>query len=686
MDSSRGGVPPPSGGANKRRRTASGSGDPRASNDGEIAVLAARHREESEERAAASAAGGPVVHLNVGGARRDVRRSLLRSLREASRLGGGGERNDGQVDGGSTCNPLCDILLAPEEHWSDVPTTADADGTVRAYVDRNPAAFDDLLNYVEFGEEFLRSVVAGEDAARLARLRAEGDYFTVASLAEDIDGLLHGGAATFSSEGWASIAGKCCRNSKGEINGWKWGNFSGNDAVASPERSEGRSCGHILRVKAPGTYLAFFSLHSIAVTALPPGHGYRRDDEFVNLCLFHGHRTRTGGRIGDDTYPVLRCGAFDYRKYEKRQDDPLLFTAACVEPVSLRAGDLLNCAHGTGVARPAGGDPRIEGAVNEHRRSEFEKNPECAQYITLVKLPSDAGVARFVAEFAGKASSEPTTVKWTAAETDFPSAPSTVLTPDGDGIRFKREGFYLILGRVACRLKKNVEHELGYSPPAVQLELRTRGGRPLQTLPEVISYPSDFDDEPYEAKAVEYGPVNDVVYAERDSTVRARAVRGACFVGHGCRPVSFGKLPAQSLSAIRLGSSCRVDRYQVAYENSRMSFRRALGVGDLAHEDQPALFSLEDEVSWLTVLADCQCILVGSLSSQVGSVVFLNKNGDEMIGSQVCRDSGRGSHTFSGVIELEEGDYLELGVNEGNNSTFFEPSLAGHLAFVVMEP
>jgi hypothetical protein len=54
------------------------------------------------------------------------------------------------------------------------------------------------------------------------------------------------------------------------------------------------------------------------------------------------------------------------------------------------------------------------------------------------------------------------------------------------------------------------------------------------------------------------------------------------------------KLPAQSLSAIRLGPSCRIDVYQVVYENSMMSFRRALGVGDLTHEDQSALFSLED--------------------------------------------------------------------------------------------
>ena len=164
-----------------------------------------------------------------------------------------------------------------------------------------------------------------------------------------------------------------------------------------------------------------------------------------------------------------------------------------------------------------------------------------------------------------------------------------------------------------------------------------------------------------------------------------KAVRGSCFSSHGSHPVMFDKLPTQSLSAIRLGSSCRVDRYHIAYVDSKLKLQRMLGVDDLAHEEQSALFSLEGGESYLVALADCQCILVGSLSSQVGSVAFLTKNDEEMIGSQVCRDSGRGSHTFSGVIELEEGDYLEPGVKEENDLLWGGVSDAGHLAFVVME-
>ena len=70
----------------------------------------------------------------------------------------------------------------------------------------------------------------------------------------------------------------------------------------------------------------------------------------------------------------------------------------------------------------------------------------------------------------------------------------------------------------------------------------------------------------------------------------------------------------------------------------------------------------------------------------MGSVVFLTKNGDEMIGSQVCRNSGRGSHAFSGVVELEREDSLALLVGERHGSSFLDTSRVGHLAFVVMEP
>jgi len=183
--------------------------------------------------------------------------------------------------------------------------------------------------------------------------------------------------------------------------------------------------------------------------------------------------------------------------------------------------------------------------VNERLRSEFEERPQCSQYITLVKLPANASVARF--EFAGKSSSEPTTVERTAAETNFPAAPSTVCwrsTATESGSR--RRGSTRSSVGSPCRLKKNVVYEFVSSLLVVQLELRTRGGRPFQTLPEVISYPSSMDDEPYEERAVEHGPINDVVYVEWDSTVRATAVLGAYFSSHGCRPVSSESSPRRA--------------------------------------------------------------------------------------------------------------------------------------------
>ena len=99
-----------------------------------------------------SSSSSPIVYLDVGGAKRNVRRSLLNDLRNASRPIATGEEP-------TTSNPLCDVLLLGSEHWSNVPTTTDAsDGnTIRIYLDRNPKAFDDLLEYIEYGKLFMAS-------------------------------------------------------------------------------------------------------------------------------------------------------------------------------------------------------------------------------------------------------------------------------------------------------------------------------------------------------------------------------------------------------------------------------------------------------------------------------------------------------------------------------------------------
>ncbi len=90
----------------------------------------------------------PILFLNVGGVNKNVRRSLFNQL---NHRGGG--------------NPLCDLVLKGTEHWSDVPTIDD-DGTIRLYLDRNPEAFDDLLQYIEYGKLFLEKIIGGDGRGR----------------------------------------------------------------------------------------------------------------------------------------------------------------------------------------------------------------------------------------------------------------------------------------------------------------------------------------------------------------------------------------------------------------------------------------------------------------------------------------------------------------------------------------
>ena len=137
----------------------------------------------------------PLVYLNVGGSQRNVRRSILKDLRNASG------------------NPLCDVLLLGPEHWSNVPTikTDNDSNTIRIYLDRNPMAFDDLLEYIEYGKLFLEEIFIEEKdhqkngGTRMKRLRLECDYFTVSSFSKDVDEVMYGEPISFRSDSWYSI-------------------------------------------------------------------------------------------------------------------------------------------------------------------------------------------------------------------------------------------------------------------------------------------------------------------------------------------------------------------------------------------------------------------------------------------------------------------------------------------------
>ena len=114
------------------------------------------------------------------------------------------------------------------------------------------------------------------------------------------------------------------------------------------------------------------------------------------------------------------------------------------------------------------------------------------------------------------------------------------MIPKYNLIQFKKNGYYLIMGRVASRLRKDYDFDL--DKPAVQLELCTKGGMPLHTIPEVVKY-IPGDDDPHNKQMADYGHINDIVYAEEDSTLCVRAVRGACFARHGSVPELVGRKP-----------------------------------------------------------------------------------------------------------------------------------------------
>ncbi|KAL7492382.1 hypothetical protein ACHAWT_001690 [Skeletonema menzelii] len=578
-------------------------------------------------------------------------------------------------------------------HWSDVPTTSDDDGTIRIYLDRNPQAFDDLLEFIEYGKVFLKSLISKDDSgARLERLKTECDYFTVDAFLKDVDEVMFGEAvSTFRSDGWFRVAGKCSRDEGGEVHYWNWKEVSGNESIAAQNSCRSLAlCG----VKTTGTYLMFYSLYSVAVTALLPGQFWPEEssDEFVQVSVFHDEMT--GSEDGHWTYPLVRAGAFDYRDMEAREEEPLLFTAAFAEPVSLKRGNQLYCAHGTGTIQPTAllqaRMIRVTDAITEH--SAFsEEDPHCLNFMTLVRVFGDS-IAKWNAKSEKDPKSEHSVIKWVPAQDDLPKTAQGAYLDETDEtkIRFRKAGYYLLLGRVASRLKKNLTADMCSFFGTVRVELRTNGGLPLQIDPEIISYPSNYSDPPsYNKKMAEYGPINDIIYAEKDSYVSVRATEGACFARHGTAPSpSVDKIPTQSLSTIRLDHDMRVDRYHVS-NGGGLSYKRALG-GVESVPNQAPLFDVVNiagsrSISKLKALEDCCCIVIGCLSCRVGNTVSLYKNDDAIVHSQLCEGSGHGygSHTLNTVVEIKANDTVYIKSSGSGGGVY--PGGGGHLAFLRLQ-
>lgn len=108
--------------------------------------------------------------------------------------------------------------------------------------------------------------------------------------------------------------------------------------------------------------------------------------------------------------------------------------------------------------------------------------------------------------------SEPSQVKWVAAQNDFPSTNLATRLDEHDEtkIHFRKAGFYLLLGRVAARLKRKFKPGwLESCSPTIRLELYSKGGLPLQIDSEVVSFWSNnfWEEYSYNNNMTEYGPV-----------------------------------------------------------------------------------------------------------------------------------------------------------------------------------
>jgi hypothetical protein len=407
------------------------------------------------------------------------------------------------------------------------------------------------------------------------------------------------------------------------------------------------------QVHTGGMYLVFFSLHSVAETALPPNHGYTsvQSVEFCRLSVFWDAMTEATWNHW--TYPLLRCGAFDYRTdQESRLDNPYIITAVAADLILLQEGYQIYCDHGTGVPTPS--DFSMTQFVRSKSMHHEDYKPETVSYMTFVKV-SGKNIAKFnVAVDDG--SDETTIVEWEPCNI----ASSTINTNhtgiarldsnDNTKIRFSKSGHYIIIGRVAGCLEESFhKSNVHYENLPVHLDICNSFGATLQSLPEVVSFSRDDRREPHNKRMAEYGHLNDVIYVEDISYLTVRGINGACFAQHGTSPTSFNRMATQSLTVMRLDHLVCVDRYVVSADSDGTTLQRALG----GSKDRDSLFTVTFQRS-LRPKRAFQCIVLCSVSSFHGSTATSLVNDESIIRSQLCEDSGCGSHCLNGVLDLDE--------------------------------
>ena len=653
------------------------------SNDDDASPKRQRLSEDGKENRSS-----PIVYLNVGGKHFDVSKKLLLNSRF-------GENS-----------PLCAMFADASSFPSFGHETVDG----RVYLERDPEAFSDLLQYLRYGTYFLRQELASEGGVRLHRLRLEADFFNVFELEEDLEKLgLCSVPVTFRANEWTSFAATTFKSEQSDplAKSWKWKYHSGSSSILryvenGDDTLQGKFTAPwgLEHVGDDGSYLLLFRLSSVATPGLLDSQGYlnMNHDEFVNVGILNP------GNLEDqpDYHTMVRCGMFDYRdeKERKQDNDQLRFTASFAEVVSLRKGDCLYVAHGStglvGRSCSLGQD-----SDNVHSR--------CFNRFTLIKIHGNC-ISKFDRTQQNSMTDEncPSVATWTQSLTDFPPTPFyPELIDTGRAIRTPRDtagNHHLVLGRVATSQKmRNVDNAFERSS-SMQLKVASQGGRCLQAT-SATCYGYVSDDWKMGKVAVDYGPINDIVCLTSNDQLSVQASNQNIHLAkHGVLPVPFQKVPCQNLFLLSLSPSVMVDRYRFTYKESDYKVKITRSLMDRPPDENDSttpsfpLFDIkkdelvsafgggEDDSMTCIVLGsippdpegrmvDC-CLWINDVVWAVSRIPSSAKDGS---------NTPRHKHTFQEVLKIKRGDRIRVGHGYQRHTNIEHSSFFGNLAFIVME-
>lgn len=593
----------------------------------------------------------PVISLNLSGTSMKVSRKLL-------------QEKLGQ-------SPMWIALLGEEGHWKTIKVGDEI------YLERDPSAFADLIQYLRYGKDFLNKIHS--DEFRLQLLRAEADFWLVESLEKDIEELgIDEYPVTFHSNQWVSFA------AIGTVSDWEWQLDKGNPEIATIAQDEDHLGG--IEIKQKGTYLMFFRMSTIA-TSPTPQPGYDDRVKVLRSAIFWGS--------GNGGHPIIaRCGIFDPRDSDESGENekfkPMRHTASVAEVVALEEGHVIGFQHGYCHRNFRG---YLVSDMCLH-----PSDPATMNRFTLIKVCGNS-IARYdrVRPTENEYESVPI---WRKAITDFPPTsfePS--LRDAGRIIEATSKGgglHHLVLEKLASMFRgESHDSRETYS---VRMKVTTKDGVRLHDVP-VIEYPFDFHGWKHATKALDYGSVNDVVFLpEKGHITFETSTENVYLAEHGTYPALRRETVTQNLFLLALAPTMKMDRYSISRINGK--FKRVLPNRhnrNAAAGTATPLFFLEEDHGGYTPDAlvasnevfgssPTTCILLATvpIASFDDPICYLRINyttvATSLLGEKDVGGPLRPFHFFHEVVELCAGDRIQVGLKISTHS-----DTDGYLVCLVME-